>query len=61
MARNALDMLHLEEYNAMIEPLTKHLEALGNQHSKLQRDACDDASVVFVAGGREKVRTCDNN
>ncbi|GMI15775.1 hypothetical protein TrVE_jg4340 [Triparma verrucosa] len=57
MARNALDMLHQEEYNAMIEPLTKHLEALGDQHSKLQRDACDDASIVFVAGGREKVLT----
>ena len=55
MARNALDMLHLEEYSAMIEPLTKHLDGLGESYSRLQREACDDSSIAFVAGGREKV------
>jgi len=55
MARNALDMLHLEEYSAMIEPLTKHLEGLGDSYSTLQREACDDSSIAFVGGGREKV------
>ena len=54
MARNALDMLHLEEYSAMIEPLTKHLEGLGDNYSKVRRRGLVNARK---AGRREELKT----
>lgn len=55
MAGDALNMLHKEEYNALIEPLTKHLESLGAEHAKMQRESCDNSVIAFVVGGTEKV------
>jgi len=54
MAKDAMKMLHKEEYNVLIEPLSKHLELLGVQHKNTTRASCDDSSIQWVAGGGEQ-------
>ena len=55
MSQNSMQMLHKEEYSTLIEPLTKHLEILGEQQKNSRRTSCDDSVVDFVGGSGEQL------
>jgi len=55
MARDALNTVHREEYSALVEPITQHLEMLSAAHDGLKREPGEDSSVSWISGGTEKV------